>query len=113
MGKLKLLIEKLHRVKAAEQTIKLINPNQDPGDPQQQQHPEDISNEDGKELRMFDLITGCRIEVGREDPKAKAAALQKVQLTEQEAHLQRMEIQERKLQDLRAEEQRLMVGNVG
>lgn len=102
VAKLKLVIEKLFRVKAAEQELLLSSPSAT--------SQENISREDGKELRLFEVCDGCTITVGRQDAKVKAEGIKRAESAAEKLQQLRMERQEKGLQQLFAEEQRLMAG---
>ena len=98
IGRLKPLVERLLRVKLAHQTLLLRDPTGTVV--------EDVTQQDGKELRFYEIEDGWHVEVGKRDSAAVAAA-KNAAVVEQE---RRMEEHERGLQLLRAEEERLMVG---
>ncbi|EFN56852.1 hypothetical protein CHLNCDRAFT_144451 [Chlorella variabilis] len=102
IGKLKLMLERLLRVKAAQQALLLVPPE---GSASQ---PEDVSDEEGRELRYFDVADSWRLEVRVADPAARAAALAAAKAAATAAHAARMEQHEKAIQQFRAVEQRLM-----
>ncbi|KAI7835571.1 hypothetical protein COHA_010532 [Chlorella ohadii] len=102
VGKLKLMLERLLRVKAAQQALLLVPPEASGA------QPEDITDDDGRELRYYDVCDGCRLEVSTSDPAARAAALAAAKAAAAAAHAERMEQHEKTIQQFRAVEQRLM-----
>eukprot|EP00887_Chlorella_sp_A99_P001094 scaffold14.g1094.t1 len=104
VGRLKLMLEKLFGVKAAAQALMLVPPS-GAGAP-----PEDITEEEGRELRYFDVVDGYRLEVSEGDAGARAAALAAAKAAATAAQAARMDAHERAMQALRLEEQRLLLG---
>ncbi|KAL4854293.1 Tubulin-folding cofactor E [Chlorella vulgaris] len=103
VGKLKLMLERLLRVKAGQQALLLVPPE---GSSSQ---PEDISDEEGRELRYYDVGDGWRLDVTVGDSAARAATLAAAKDAAAMAHAERMEQHEKAIQQFRAVEQRLMV----
>lgn len=101
IGKLKPVLERLLRLKLAHQTLTLTDPSGAVA--------EDVTAQDGRELRLYGVGDGWRLEVGERDAAA-AAAGSAAAAAEQE---RRMEEHERGLQRLRDEDERLMGGVKG
>ena len=102
VGRLKLMAEKLFRLKAAQQALLLVPP---PGSASQ---PEDITDEEGRELRYYEVGDGWRVEVGAADAAARAAALRSAKAAAAAEQAARMEAHEREMQALRVEEEKIM-----
>ena len=66
IGRLKPLVERLLRVKLAHQTLLLRDPTGTVV--------EDVTQQDGKELRFYEIEDGWHVEVGKRDSAAVAAA---------------------------------------
>ncbi|GAB4818591.1 hypothetical protein N2152v2_005637 [Parachlorella kessleri] len=110
VGKLKLMIEKLLRVKVAQQALLLVLPpaaaeGQAGAQPPE---PEDITDEDARELRYFNPVDGTRVEVSECDPAARAAVLQAAKQAAAERHQQLMQEHDKMIQQFRSVEERLM-----
>lgn len=114
VGRLKLVIDKLFRVKAAQQHLELVYPaaavssETTPSTLKSKQQSENITNDDTKELRQFEVADGCIIQVTKLDAAAKADRMKQVDEAAEAVQNLRMERQEKELQLLHAEEQRLM-----
>ncbi len=101
VGKLKPVLERVLRLKLAHQTLTLTDPSGAVA--------EDVTAQDGRELRLYGVGDGWRVEVGERDA-ASAAAARNAVAEEQE---RRMVEHEAGLQRLRDEEERLMGGGKG
>lgn len=111
VGKLKLLVERLLGVPAPRQVLRLRQAAAPGGGAEgPSSTEEDITGEDGRELRFFSLADGARIEVEEVDPGERAAAAAGAATARSSAQERRMEAAERALQGLLSEQQRLMAG---
>jgi hypothetical protein len=110
VGRLKLLAEKLLRVKAARQALLLTPLAAGGGDGAAGREPEDITHDDARELRYYGGGGGggWQVEVAARDPEAAAAAAARARGAAAAAQELRMERHEAGQQQLRDEEARLM-----
>lgn len=98
IGRLKPLLERVLRVKIGHQAIMLVNQFGSACD--------DVTQQDGKELRFFEVANGWRVEL-KERGAGEVEAEREAVTAEQ---VRRMMEHEMAMQRLRAEEEKLMIG---